>query len=286
VTTETTTETTTQATPEAPAAPAAGWTVMTRQAQAVVMLLLGGAVVRASVTGMSLRYVKEGLRPLLIIAGLLLIAAAVMTIWYDLRPAPATVGDADRAIDDDEQPNDDGHDGHDDGHGHAHHEPRVGWLLILPVLGLLLVAPPALGSFAAGQSGSVLASQGAQSDYPALPASNPASLGMLDYASRAVFDQGKSLTGHTVRLTGFITPGADGEPMLARIILACCAADGRPIKVGLAGNAPTGLPADTWVTIVGTYTPKTTKDPVNDAVVPYIDVTTWQDIPTPDQPYE
>ncbi|HEX6245842.1 MAG TPA: hypothetical protein VFZ61_33185, partial [Polyangiales bacterium] len=44
---------------------------------------------------------------------------------------------------------------HDHGHGHdhGHHEPRVGWLLILPVLGLLLVAPPALGSYAAGQAG-------------------------------------------------------------------------------------------------------------------------------------
>lgn len=52
---------------------------MNRQAQAVVLLLLGGAVVRASVTDLYLRYVKEGLRPFLIAAGLLLIVAAVMT---------------------------------------------------------------------------------------------------------------------------------------------------------------------------------------------------------------
>jgi uncharacterized repeat protein (TIGR03943 family) len=247
-----------------------GPTAITRPVQAVVMLLLGGAVVRAGVTGMSLRYVKEGLRPFLIIAGLLLIAAAAMTLWYEFHPAS----------------HDTGHDEEDDGHGHAHHEPRVGWLLILPVLALLLVAPPALGSYAAGQSGSVLTAQNSQSDYPPLPAGDPAELDLLDYASRAVFDQGKTLTGRTIRLTGFITPGADGQPMLARIVLACCAADGRPIKVALTGNAPTSVQADTWVTLVGTYSPQTTKDPVNNAVVPYLEVTTWEQISTPDQPYE
>ncbi|GAB3860315.1 hypothetical protein GCM10029963_63030 [Micromonospora andamanensis] len=60
---------------------------MNRQAQAVILLLLGGAVIRASVTDLYLRYVKEGLRPFLIAAGLLLIAAAIMTLWYELRPA-------------------------------------------------------------------------------------------------------------------------------------------------------------------------------------------------------
>jgi len=162
----------------------------------------------------------------------------------------------------------------------------VGWLLILPVLGLLLVAPPALGSYAAGQAGSVLSAQNAESDYPPLPEGDPVPLSMLDYASRAVFDEGKSLTGRNLQLTGFITPGPDGKLMLARIILSCCAADGRPIKVGLSGNAPTGVAADTWVQIDGTYTTRTEKDPVNDATVPYLEVTTWQEIPAPEQQYE
>ena len=68
-----------------------------RQAQAVVMLLLGGAVLRITVTGTYLRYVKAGLRPLLLVAGVLLVAAAVMTLWYELRrrTRPATGHDAD-----------------------------------------------------------------------------------------------------------------------------------------------------------------------------------------------
>ena len=103
--------------------------------------------------------------------------------WYDLRRrAPEHHGDG----------HGDGHDGghghehgghhggagHDDGHGH--HEPRVGWLLILPVLGLLLVAPPALGAFSADQAGSVLASTQQDSDFPPLPVGDPAPSTVLD----------------------------------------------------------------------------------------------------------
>jgi len=241
------------------------------------MLLFGGAILRASLTDVYLRYVKEGLRPVLIAAGAVLIAAAIMTLWYDLRPHQPLDGD-------DEGHGDEGHD--HDGHGHAHHEPRVGWLLILPVLGLLLVAPPALGSYAAEQAGTVLTTQNSASDYPPLPPGDPAPISLLDYASRAVFDSGKSLTGRNLQLTGFVTPGPDGKPMLARIVLSCCAADGRPIKVGLTGNAPAGTPADTWVRIVGVYTSRVEKDPVNRAAVPFVEVRTWQEIPSPRQPYE
>ena len=249
---------------------------MNRQAQAVVLLLLGGAILKASLTDMYLRYVKEGLRPFLIAAGLLLVVAAVMTLWHDLRggrPADGHDGDGHDG---------DGH-GHDDGHGH--HEPRVGWLLILPVLGLLLVAPPALGSYAAGQAGTVLAAQ-TESDYPALPAGDPVPVTLLDYASRAVFDDGRSLTGRTLRLTGFVTPGPDGQPMLARMVLSCCAADGRPIKVGLEGDTPDTVPADTWVQVDGRYTARRGTDEINQAAVPYLEVTAWRAVDRPKQEYE
>ncbi|GID80804.1 membrane protein [Paractinoplanes deccanensis] len=227
------------------------------------MLLFGGAILRASFTDLYLRYVKEGLRPFLIAAGLLLVAAAVMTLWYSFRSP----------------------EGHDDGHGHEHHEPKVGWLLLLPVLGLLLVAPPALGSYAAEQAGSVVAQPDGNSDYPPLPAGDPADLSLVDYASRALFDAGESMRDRDVRLTGFITTAPDGKPMLARIVLTCCAADGRPIKIGLAGRAPIDVPADTWVEVIGRYTAQTGKDPVNNVDVAYLEVKTWQEITEPKQPY-
>lgn len=242
---------------------------MNRQAQAVVLLLLGGAVVRASLTDLYLRYVKEGLRPFLVAAGLLLVVAAVMTLWYELRPALRRAG-LDDAAD----------------HGHGHHEPRIGWLLILPALGLLLVAPPALGSYAAGQAGTALSARQQPSDYPPLPDGDPAQVGVLDYASRALFDRGASLGGRRVRLTGFVTTGPDGRPLLARMVLSCCAADGRPVKLGLTGAAPDGLADDTWIEVTGRYSDRIARDPVNDAEIPYLDVESWRQVPTPKRPYE
>ncbi|MER7336069.1 MULTISPECIES: TIGR03943 family putative permease subunit [unclassified Micromonospora] len=290
---------------------------MNRQAQAVVLLLLGGAVVRASLTDLYLRYVKEGLRPFLVAAGLLLVVAAVMTLWYELRPAlrraaapPTADGehdgagrDHDRA--DGEHDRADGehdgaageHDGaagehdraageHTADHGHGHHEPRIGWLLILPALGLLLVAPPALGSYAAGQAGTALSARQQPSDYPPLPDGDPAQVSVLDYAARALFDRGASLGGRRVRLTGFVTTGPDGRPLLARMVLSCCAADGRPVKLGLTGAAPEGLADDTWIEVTGRYSDRIIRDPVNDAEIPYLDVESWRQVPTPKRQYE
>jgi uncharacterized repeat protein (TIGR03943 family) len=232
--------------------------------QAVIMLLFGGAIIKATLTDIFLRYVKEGLGPFLLAAGIVLVTAAGMTIWYDLRAAREREQE------------------HNDGHGHASHEPRVGWLLLLPVMGLLLISPPALGSFAAGQAGSV--GPAAASDYPPLPEGDPVEVSLLDYAGRAVFDGGRSLTGRNVKLTGFITPGPDGKPMLARMVLACCAADGRPIKIGLAG-APIDAPPDAWVEVVGVYSPQIGTDPVNQAQIAFVDVRSWQEIEEPKQPY-
>jgi uncharacterized repeat protein (TIGR03943 family) len=237
-----------------------------RQAQGVVLLLVGGAILRASLTDLYLRYVKEGLRPFLIVAGLLLVAAAVATLWYELR--------SQRSAAEDEQ---------EDEHGHAHHEPRVAWLLVLPVLALLLVAPPALGSYAANRTGTALQQP---SDYPALPAGDPVQLSVLDYATRAVYDDGRSLGNRRVRLSGFVLVGHDGAPYLTRMVLSCCAADAQPVKIGMTGQVPSGLQADTWLEVTGKYTAQQLKDDVNEGVIPFIEVSTAKRIPAPHNQYE
>lgn len=270
------------------------------------MLLLGGAILKASLTDMYLRYVKAGLQPFLIGAGALLVLAAVMTLWYDIRhgsavdtecaehpePVGAAVGgrDLDRPGDDHRAGTDQGHGGHghsgrDGDHGHGHREPRVGWLLIAPVLGLLLVAPPALGSYAAGQAGSALSSQQV-SDFPALPDGDPAEISVLDYATRAIFDKGLSIGERRVRVTGFLSDNPEGGQLLTRMILSCCAADARPIKVGMNGSVPTGLPADSWVEITGTYTDQQGTDPVNGDSIPFIEVLEWRPVQAPAEQYE
>ncbi|GIF38971.1 TIGR03943 family putative permease subunit [Actinoplanes xinjiangensis] len=234
---------------------------MNRRAQAIVMALLGGAILKACLTDVYLRYVKEGLQPFLLGAGTLLLVAATMTLYYDLRAG-------------------------DEGHGHDHHESRAGWLLILPALAVLLIAPPALGSYAAGQAGSALASAQVESEFSPLPPGDPVPLSLMDYGTRAIFDEGRSLAGRRLRLIGFISTGPDGRPMLTRMTMACCAADGRPIKVGLAGGVTVEAPVDTWVQVVGVWSSRVEKDPVNQAHVPYLEVTDWQQTTAPRRPYE
>jgi uncharacterized repeat protein (TIGR03943 family) len=242
------------------------------------MLLLGGAVLKASFTDMYLRYVKAGLQPFLIAAGVLLVLAAIMTLWYDLRHG-STV--------DTECADHDDHAGQDHG-GDAktgHHEPRVGWLLVAPVLGLLLVAPPALGSYAAGQSGSALGSQQV-SEFPALPQGDPSKISVLEYATRAVFDKGLSIGERKVQVSGFLSKGPDGQQVLTRMILSCCAADARPIKIGMTGNLPSGVSADAWIEVTGKYTAQTGKDPINEETIPFIEVLEWRPITPPANQYE
>jgi uncharacterized repeat protein (TIGR03943 family) len=212
------------------------------------------------------------LQPFLVAASVMLIAAGAMTLWYELRGSRA--GQDGGAVAPD----------HDHGAG-PHREPRVGWLLIAPVLGLLLVAPPALGSYTASTAGTAL-SAGQVSDFPPLPNVPLVELTVLDYAARAIWDEGDSLAGRRVMLTGFLLAGPDGEPHLARLVLSCCAADARPIKVGLAGEAPAGLPDDTWVEVIGTYSEQTGTDPINEATIPYLLVETWREVPAPSRPYE
>jgi uncharacterized repeat protein (TIGR03943 family) len=240
---------------------------VSRQAQAVVLLLLGGAVLKTSLTGGYLRYVKEGLQPFLVAASVLLMVAAAVALWQEVRGV--RTGEAT---------------GHAHGDG-SHREPRVGWLLLAPALGLLLVAPPALGSYTASTAGTSLTPERA-ADLPPLPDAPVVELAVLDYAARAIWDGGDSLAGHRVLLTGFLLTGRDGEPYLARLVLSCCAADARPVKIGLAGAAPAGLADDTWVEVIGTYTGRTAVDPINEATIPFLLVESWREVPAPARPYE
>ncbi|KAF3466599.1 TIGR03943 family protein [Streptomyces sp. Tu 3180] len=233
-----------------------------RQAQAALLFLLGATVLHAGWTDLHLRYVKAGLRPLLLLAGAVLIATAAATVRYGWRH---------RA-------------GKDDPAGQDHHpEPRVSWLLALPLLALVLVAPPALGSYSATHMGTALQEP---FGFPDLPARGPLRLGVDDYAARAVYDDGRHLRGRPLTLTGFVALDGSGAPYLARMTLDCCAADAQPVKVALTGEIPPVLQPDSWLELTGTYTPRRTRDPVNDGPVPYFEVTAARPVPPPADPYD
>ncbi|MFE2181404.1 TIGR03943 family putative permease subunit [Streptomyces sp. NPDC059455] len=238
---------------------------MNRKAQAIVLFLVGGAVLRAGSTDLYLRYVKAGLRPLLLAAGVVLMAAAVATVWYERRPRPA------------------GEDAGEGEGGHAHREPRVSWLLVLPLFALILVAPPALGSYTAMHTGTALQRPWG---FPALPAGDPLPLNVADYAGRAVYDHGRSLGHRRVKITGFVALDGHGAPYLVRMALNCCAADAQPVKIGLTGRIPAVLEPDTWLQVIGTYTRERTKDPVGGGAIPYLEVSRSRPVPAPRDPYD
>ncbi|MFI0998673.1 TIGR03943 family putative permease subunit [Streptomyces galbus] len=233
---------------------------MNRQAQSAVLFLLGAALWHAGTTDLYLRYVKAGLRPLLLAAAVVLVAAAVASVGYGWRGARREAAD-----------------------GHGHHAPHVSWLLLLPLLALILVAPPALGSYSATRTGTALQQPLA---YPALPATDPLRLSVVDYAGRAVYGRGRTLEGRRVQVTGFVAVDRAGTPYLVRMALNCCAADAQPVKIGLTGAIPPVLQPDTWLTVTGTYTPRTEKDPVNGGPIPFLRVTAATPVPVPHDPYD
>ncbi|MFJ6541659.1 TIGR03943 family putative permease subunit [Streptomyces sp. NPDC091385] len=258
---------------------------MNRHAQAAVLFLLGGALLHAGTTDLYLRYVKAGLQPLLLAAGAVLLVTAGATVWYEWRRGKSASANGSS-----EEPGRPEHEAQlrehheDEGHeDHAHPEPRVSWLLVLPLLALILVAPPALGSYSALRTGTALQKP---FGYDPLPARNPVPLSVVDYASRAAYGHGKTLHGRAVRVTGFLSLDGSGKPYLVRMALNCCAADAQPVKIALTGQLPPVLRPDAWLEVKGTYRPGLTRDPVNGGPIPYLKVTSTRPVPTPRDPYD
>ncbi|MEV7127408.1 TIGR03943 family protein [Streptomyces sp. NPDC093260] len=222
---------------------------MKRPLQVTLLVLSGLGLLHASLfTDLFLRYVKEGMRPLLVASGVLLLLLGVAEAWS----VPAR---AHRA----EQP-EHGHEGDakdqgHGGHGHDHSTvPRVAWLLFLPALSLLFHAPPALGAYTASREAPRAVTSG-QRHFDPLPAASPLPMTLTDFTRRVQQDPSGAVRGRTVLLTGFVTPDEGGRDAwyLTRIILSCCAADAQSVKVRIHGTpAP---PADTWVSVTGAWHP-------------------------------
>lgn len=245
---------------------------MRRDVQAIVLILVGGAILRITLGDTFLNYVQEGMRPWLLLSGSILVILGVLALIDVLRKG--------RAADDETTPHDEPHE-HDDGHGHGSGGPRAAWLLLLPVLAIFLIAPPALGAYAAARDVANSAPP-QEAKAPPLPPGDPVQVTVAEYVGRAVWDDGLTLEGRTVEMTGFVTPDPEGGWWISRMAVACCAADAIASKVKVL-NAP-DLPADTWVTITGRWVPGGgTK---TDTAIPLVEVTDLVEVPQPRNPYE
>jgi uncharacterized repeat protein (TIGR03943 family) len=235
--------------------------------QAGLLVIIGLIALTAAVNGLYLNFVKPGLRIPLVFAGLVLVALGAYGLLMPTRPR-GTFTDRGPQV------------GHDHGRG-----PRVGWLLVVPFLILGVVVPPPLGSFSAQQDSGQLRSTAVAEDLAALdsgPEPVPMSLG--EYSARALFDEGKSLQGRRVRLTGFVSTVDHGTGWaLTRMALSCCAADGYAIKVDVIGGER--LPDDTWLEVVGTWQP-TPADADPASALAVLRIEEMRTVKTPAQPYE
>jgi uncharacterized repeat protein (TIGR03943 family) len=221
-----------------------------RPVQALLLALSGLGLLQATLfSDLYLRYVKEGMRPLLVASGVVLLALGAAEGWScaaRLRRAPAAGGSP-------ASPGDTPDHGHDHGHG----PPWVAWLLFLPALSLLFWAPPALGAYTASRETPQAVPVTDQDDFDPLPATSPLPLTLGDFTRRVQQDRSRAVQGRTVLMAGFVTPDGSGDGWyLTRLILNCCAADAQSVKVRVHGVA--APKADTWVAVTGTWHPSGT----------------------------
>jgi uncharacterized repeat protein (TIGR03943 family) len=92
-----------------------------------------------------------------------------------------------------------------------------------------------------------------QDEFDPLPSLSPLPMTLSDFTRRIQQDRGQAIKERKVQMTGFVTLGEQGEGWyLTRLMINCCAADVQSVKVRI--HKAENLPADTWVTVVGTGT--------------------------------
>ncbi|MGL6236412.1 MAG: TIGR03943 family putative permease subunit [Segniliparus sp.] len=236
---------------------------MRRETQHLILLLVGGALVKISLNGMYARYVKPSMGPWLTAAGAAAVVLAVALIVRSFRSGPQR----------------------EPAHGHQH-STRMGWLLMVPALVLLFAPPPVLTVDQRPAIAETAASDA--HDFPPLPPGRP-QLKLLDLVGRAINAPG-TLDGASVTLVGFVRKLPDGL-YLARVFIWCCVADARAavVKLDLPAGSGASLAAQDladkqWVRVVGTYVPGSVReDPDNVPTVRVVDV---EPVPAPQDPYE
>jgi uncharacterized repeat protein (TIGR03943 family) len=208
---------------------------MSREAENILLLLAGISIAMVAVTGDFMRYVKPALLPWLLATAALLIAVALTTIVRDVRRRSAL-----------------------NHHGGHTHRSGVVWLMVVPILVLIFVVPPALDARAATPRAVAVSADVAKRPFPPLPAGRAPTVTMPDVLMRAADDSSGSLHNRLITITGFTMKQTSGTD-LARIVIVCCAADAQLARIHLGGPGAkqvAELPDNTWLSVEGTVTPQ------------------------------
>ncbi|WP_433700741.1 TIGR03943 family putative permease subunit [Nocardiopsis sp. CA-288880] len=282
---------------------------MNRIAQGLTLVLLGAAALTSTIpTDLYLNWVKAGFGPFLIAAGVAMVLLGVLVIAAELRgedgaeeehghgadAEAVAAGNTVSARESASAVERDYEEAYGRGRGHQGHDhsraPGVAWLLLLPVLAVFVVAPPALGSYTveatSGSSGPPPEDRRSGAFDDGVEEAAPGEVVSMDirqFVMRAWIDEDRLLVGQEVELTGFAVPEKDGDGWyLARLQMACCAADAVVNKVYIS-NEP-APEADTWWTVRGTWVePEGELSEVSQHELTALDV---QEVTNPPDPYE
>lgn len=216
---------------------------MRRVDAGLLVLVAGGLGLWMGLTRTSLLYVRPGTRPLLVVAGAVLLAIGLTRLLLDRRALTAD-------------------------HEDHHRVGRVAWLLVLPVVVAVAVGSNPLGSYAAGRQNSQRTLPAGSFDLEAYLNANsfggqaPA-LRVLDFIRSAEDPATRDLlAGTSVTLQGFVTEDVDGRFLLTRFTIGCCAADAIAMFVEVDPDGHEVPPVDTWVEVVGELVPGSHDPPV------------------------
>ena len=244
---------------------------MSRETENTLLLLVGISIAMITVTGAFTRYVKPGLLPWLAASAALLIVLALAAIIGDVRRGGAGRGDH-------------GDDG-DHGDGHSHRTGMV-WLLLVPILVLIFVTPPALRPSAAAPSVTAVSNDVLNRAFPPLPPGRAPELSLPEVLMREAQDTTGALTNRTITVTGFVLNEAQGVD-LGRIVIICCAADAQLARIHLRGPAAAqaaGLPDNTWLRVEGEVMPAPRQP--HSVTIPTLQATAVTRIDAPANPYD
>ena len=241
---------------------------MSRETENTVLLLVGISITMITVSGAFTRYVKPGLLPWLAASAVLLIALALLAVIGDIRRGGPRTGD---------QPSD---------HSEAHsHRTGIVWLLVVPVVVLIFVTPPALRPSAAAPAVTAVSNDVLNRAFAPLPPGNAPEVSLPEVLMREAQDTTGSLTNRSITVTGFVLNEAQGVD-LGRIVIICCAADAQLARIHLRGPAAApaaGLADNTWLRVEGQVTPAPRQP--NSVAIPTLQATGVARVDAPANPY-
>ena len=236
---------------------------MNRETENAVLLLAGVSTAIVAITGTYTRYVRPALLPWLVGAAVVLIALAVSAIVGDRRRGNEHTG------------------------GHVHRQ-GVGWLLMVPIVVLMFVVPPALAARGAGPRVAAVSIDVLRRPFAPLPAERAPTVSLPNLIARAADDTAGTLTNRLITVVGFTFKdgGTVNSLDLARVAITCCAADAQLARIhlggALAGDAQ-ALAEGSWLQVEGIVA--SAAPPETGSWIPTLNVSALTRIDPPANPY-